>query len=408
MHRPDQLPLEVLLAHPGTQHAFTLASQLHRRNLLHEFWTCFGLAGEGALAKTLRLLPSSIRRRFENRIIPGLSSCEVRTLPCLEVKALRQLSRGIDAEKVMLERNRQFQEAIADGSIKAADVVIGFDTSSWLLVDRSKRAGKRFILDQTTAHPRAGLAAWKRALEDFPEWRDTAPVAIESLLANQKIEHDHADLIIAASLFARDTLIANGATSDRVQVNPYGVDLDRFHPDSKSASRPIRFIFVGGITARKGVPVLLAAWKELQARDAELWLVGEISGEVRKLVPDLRGLKIVGKKSRVELPQLLRSCDVFVLPSYCEGFGLVLLEAMASGLPIIATEATAASDLIGSTNAGRLIETGNVENLVDAMNSFLRDRDQLSTLSRCARAQAEKFTWVKYGDRWQRILGEIV
>lgn len=399
--------MKVLLAHPGTQHSFPLASQLHQQNLLSEFWTCFALAGESGFAKALRLLPSSIRQRFDNRIVPNLPSRKLRTLPWLEKKALRQLSQGLEPEKVMLERNGRFQESIANASIEHVDVVIGFDTSSWLLVERARRAGKKFVLDQTTAHPQTGRAAWKRACEDSPEWRENVPVALDSVLANQNIEHERADLIVAASSFARETLIANGVAPDKVRVNSYGVDLDRFHPDSKSTMRPIRFVFVGTMTARKGVPVLLSAWKQLQPKDAELWLVGEVSESVRKLIPDLRGLKTVGRKSRTELPELLRSCDVFVLPSYCEGFGLVLLEAMASALPIIATEATAAPDLIGNANVGRLIKTGSVDELADAMRYFIEHRDELPELSQHARTRAEEFTWSTYGDRWVEILREV-
>jgi alpha-maltose-1-phosphate synthase len=396
--------MKVLLAHPGTQHSFILASQLHQRNLLSEFWTCFGLAGDGGFAKALKLLPSSIRQRFDNRIVPDLPSRKLRTLPWLERKALRQLSQGLEAEKVMLERNSRFQESIANASIENVDVVIGFDTSSWLLVDRASRAGKKFVLDQTTSHPQAGRAAWNRACEDSPEWRENAPVALESMLANQNIEHEGADLIVAASSFARETLIANGVAPAKVRVNPYGVDLHRFHPDSKSAARPMRFVFVGAMTARKGVPTLLAAWKKLQPKDAELWLVGEVSESVRKLIPDLRGLKTVGRKSRTELPELLRSCDVFVLPSYCEGFGLVLLEAMASGLPVLTTTATAAPDIVTEGRDGFIIESGDLDALVNKMEFCLKNRDRITEMGAAARATAERFSWDAYDDRWKGIL----
>jgi alpha-maltose-1-phosphate synthase len=228
------------------------------------------------------------------------------------------------------------------------------------------------------------------------------------LLESQTYEHAQADLVVAASSFTRDTLIANGVAPDKIRVNPYGVDLDRLQPSMKSDSpRPLRFIFVGGLTARKGIPVLLSAWKKLQPKAAELWLVGEVSANVRHLIPELPGLKILGRKSRSELPELLRSCDVFVLPSYFEGFGLVLLEAMASGLPIIATEATAAPDLIGDSNAGKLIKSGDVDQLIAAMKHFIDHRNELPKQGQLARERAEEFSWNDYGDRWERILEEI-
>ena len=363
--------MKVLLAHPGTQHAFRLAEELNRRNLLYEFWTCFALPRNSLRAGLLKLSP--LGGKIANRLI-DVPSSKLRTLPSLERKARRQQSRGTEAELVMQERNQQFQEMIAQSSIESADAVIGFDTSSALLIDRAHRAGKPFILDQTTAHPKTGQEAWARAGADFPDWRDAAPASLDSVSKNQQFEHDHADQIVTASSFARDTLISNGVAENKIRVNPYGADLDRFQSkqESRNSSRPLRFVFVGGINARKGVPALLAAWQTLQPKDAELWLVGEVSENIRKLIPPLPGLKLLGRSSSRELPGILQSCDVFVFPSYSEGFGRVLVEAMASGLPIIATETSAAPDLINSDDVGKLIQSGNVDQLVEAMKSFIR------------------------------------
>ena len=210
--------MKVLLAHPGTQHAFKLASELQRRNLLAEFWTCFAIAGKSARGQLLQLAPAFVRERFENRIVADVPGGKLRTLPRLEAKARRQLSRGGEAEKVMQERNCQFQESIADRSIEDVDAVIGFDTSSWLLVERAKRAKKRFLLDQTTAHPTTGRSAWAEAGDDFPEWREEIPAAIDQVFQNQMVEHERADLIVTASSFARNSFSTSGSPASPLSV----------------------------------------------------------------------------------------------------------------------------------------------------------------------------------------------
>ena len=96
---------------------------------------------------------------------------------------------------------------------------------------------------------------------------------------------------------------------------------------------------------------------------------------VCSLIPPLPHLRRLGHYPYRELPALLRQCDVLVFPSYCEGFGLVLLEALASGLPIITTDATAGPDLIQDGVEGRLIPSGNLEALCEAMQSFIGQRD---------------------------------
>jgi glycosyltransferase involved in cell wall biosynthesis len=400
--------MKVLLAHPGTQHSFTLAAQLSKRKLLYEFWTCFGLTDSKFGRRAVSAFPSFLRRKLENRFAFGLAKRELRTIPWLEFTALRQLRSGINEEKVMMERNGKFQRAIAAESIAASNTVIGFDTSSWLLVDRAHHAGKPFVLDQSHAHPRASQESALRVARDFPAWEETFPPMLPELLEKQNQEYEQADVIVAASTFGRETLIANEVSADKIRTNPYGVDLSAFRPrEQESKSRPFRFIFTGSLLARKGVPLLLAAWEKLRPKDAELWLLGQVNPKVRKLIPDLPGLRVLGRRSRPELIDLLRSCDVFVLPSYFEGFGLVLLEALACGLPVITTTATAGPDIIKRDHDGWVIEPGNLEELVEAMEFCLKNRDRVAEMGVNARQTAERFSWDAYGERWSAILREI-
>jgi starch synthase len=113
---------------------------------------------------------------------------------------------------------------------------------------------------------------------------------------------------------------------------------------------------------------------------------------------------VLGKCPFEDLPELLRKCDVLVFPSYCEGFALVLLEALASGMPIITTDATAGPDLIDQGSEGFLIPSGNLEALRESMKYFVDHPEKLHEMSIAARRRAEDFSWDSYGDRWQQIL----
>jgi glycosyltransferase involved in cell wall biosynthesis len=87
---------------------------------------------------------------------------------------------------------------------------------------------------------------------------------------------------------------------------------------------------------------------------------------------------------------------------------LVLLEALASGLPIITTDATAGPDLIEDGVEGRLIPSGDLEALCETMRSFVFHRDELSKMSIAARRRAEGLSWDNYGGRWQKLLKEVM
>jgi glycosyltransferase involved in cell wall biosynthesis len=397
---------QVLLAHPGTQYSYQLAKQLSRQEALLEFWTGFALAESALIPRYLKdCLPYSLSRRFANRIIDSVPKRKLRTMPLLELRALRKLHNGLPSQEVLHRRNSIFQERIPESSIRNASAVIGFDTSSWILAARAKKNNKPFFLDQSISHPMAKENTLREVARHFPEWEGTIDSRSPELLRCESEEYVLATKIVVASSYTRHTLISHGVEADKILINPYGVDLKRFAPSAdRGIGRPIRFLFTGTICARKGIPLLLEAWRRLSLNDAELWLVGPISPEERRLIPALPRLKLFEKIPYEEMPALLRQCDVLVFPSYCEGFGLVLLEALASGLSIITTCATAGPDLIEDGREGSLIPAGDADALCDAIAAYAGSPQQVKEASSAARLCAEQFSWDSYGDRWGQIL----
>jgi glycosyltransferase involved in cell wall biosynthesis len=157
----------------------------------------------------------------------------------------------------------------------------------------------------------------------------------------------------------------------------------------------LRFIYAGQISLRKGIPTLLQAWEKAALRSAELQLVGSwyLSDSKRASLP--RGVTYVSALSSEALRDHYRRADVFVFPSFFEGFGLVLLEAMACGLPAIASTATAGADVLTEAS-GRLLTAGDLDALVDALRWFDQNRSLLPAMGRAARKQAEQCTWERY------------
>jgi glycosyltransferase involved in cell wall biosynthesis len=294
---------------------------------------------------------------------------------------------------------------IPSSSIEKVSALIGFDTASWILAEKAGKLGKPFFLDQSASHPLVSQSILNGVARRFPEWREDFEPKPALMLDAEMREHNLASRIVTASNFTKQTLIAKGVDADKIVVNPYGVDLQRFRPkQSPRSHRPIRFIFAGSASAGKGVPLLMEAWKSLALKQAELWIVGPIASHLHSLLPSLPGLKFLGKRPHEELPDLFRQGDVFVFPSFCEGFGLVLLEALASGLPIITTEATAGPDLINHETEGLLIPSGDLSRLRDAIQFFVDNPDRIESMSAAARRCAEKYSWEAYGERWNQIL----
>jgi glycosyltransferase involved in cell wall biosynthesis len=396
-----------LLAHPGTQYSHQLARQLFRKGVLEEFWTGFALAEDVWSGKMARgLLPERLKRKLANRVLADVPHERLKTMPLTEFKSLMH-SRNGNGVSALQSRNRVFQEQIPQASLERASVVIGFDTSSWILANRVRELGKPFLLDQSIAHPAVNESTSRFLSREFPDWQTTIEGKSANELECERHEHGLATKIIAASTFTKKTLAENGIPPEKIVVNPYGVNLKLFHPPTEPRQRgPIRFL-LSSESARKGVPLLIKSWQSLKLQNSELWLVGPISPSQRSLIPDSPTIKIKGKYPLEELPALIRQCDVMVFPSYCEGFALVLLEALASGLPIITTEATAGPDLIEPNKEGFLIPSGNLDALSDSIKFFADDPTRVEAMSRAARLCAERFSWDSYGDRWAKILHEL-
>lgn len=394
----------VLLAHPGTQYSAKLAHQLWRIGILHRFWT--GLAVSQQKIDALRSFMPTLDQRLQNRVI-DIPAFYLRTIPFLEISYLaKRRLLGNESQRALHKRNSLFQQRIPDEEIQSSDIGVGFDTSSNILIDRFHGLGKPFILDQTIAHSAAKARVFKCVREQFPAWKDDLDDRIGEVAAAESQEHEKADRIVVASSFTKGTLLEQGLSPEKIVVNPYGVDLERFRGGTrKGANGPLQFLFAGLISARKGVPLLLEAWRQLRPTNAELLLVGPISTGIpddwRDWLPNVRFL---GKLPNAQLAQVMARSDVFVFPSYFEGFGLVLLEAMASALPVITTSATAGPDIVEEGASGWVIEPGNLDGLVQRMQFCLDNRESLVEMGSRARVIAEGFSWNVYGERWAELL----
>lgn len=397
--------MKVLLTHPGTQYASKLAFELCSRKILLRFWTCFFI-GDGSFWKWLVLLaPRRVKRRVANRYLSGIPACLIRNQVYLELQAAKQLASGMPSEQVFRKRNYLFQKAIPDTEFSKVEVVIGFDTSSWILARRCIELRKTFILDQSIAHPMQKEVVYQEIAKQYPAWSEEVVEKDPELIQSEKLEHDLASHIVVASSFTKSTLIKQGVTAEKVSIIPYGVNLHKFSVpaiDSRIA-RPFRFLFVGTVCARKGIPLLLEAWRRLALPDAELWLVGPVGEVAKKNIPSIPGLCVKGRMPHDDLPSIFKECDVFVFPSYFEGFGLVLLEALACGLFVITTEATAGPDILSDPDAGVVVPVGALDALENAMKQAWINRMRREDTSKAARQTAEKFSWSVYGDRWQAL-----
>jgi glycosyltransferase involved in cell wall biosynthesis len=162
-------------------------------------------------------------------------------------------------------------------------------------------------------------------------------------------------------------------------------------------SRPLRLLFVGAITVRKGVQYLYEAVKQLQQHRLEVRLVGKVMVSPTAKQQLATFAELIGYLPRNAMVDQYQWADLLVFPTVCDGFGLVQIEALAAGLPVITT--TNAGSVVRDGVEGYIVPIRNAEALADRIDAFARDPDLLAKMSRNAQARARDFSVHKYCER---------
>ena len=396
--------MKTLLIHPGTQYSHRLAYQLNRIGYLYKFITGIAFASDSFWLKNT---PRFLKARISNRILDkSITANQIEIIPLPELTALYRLFRKHDMETVLHNRNELFQRRIKSKLIERADQVIGFDTSSWILAERAGKLNKPFFLDQSIGHPIEKDSIFSILRQHYPEWKEDIPQKEISLVRQEEEEHQLSTRIIVASMFTKNSLVKNGVPANKIILNPYGIGQEFFRKKGQTRQKgKIRFVYLGTLGARKGLPFLIETWMENELfKKAELWLAGPGSDFAITTVANTPGLTYKGRVSYSQIPDLLTSCDCLIFPSFFEGFGQVILEAMAVGLPVITTEATAGPDIIENEVDGFIIPSGNKEELIKAMRVMIDDPALCFNMGNLAQEKAKLFSWNSYGDRWKAII----
>jgi glycosyltransferase involved in cell wall biosynthesis len=272
------------------------------------------------------------------------------------------------------------------------------------LFDVAEKSGALKVLDATSSHPTSYYGFWQRECDI---WCPGARVGIPRwIFARANRELERADLILCPSKFVRESMLYNGISELKCVLNPYGVDTLQFKPRSEVPQKP-RFICVGTICLRKGHQYLFRAFEKVRRvfKDAELVCVGGDYPDFRRERPRWEGSFTHYENIPVaQLAELLRESTAFVFSSNEEGFAKAIIEAMASGLPIIATHESGATTLVEDGVEGRIIRGRDVGQLAEVMIKVASDRDMNERMGRAAYARgAQKNSWGDYAGRTIQI-----
>jgi glycosyltransferase involved in cell wall biosynthesis len=209
---------------------------------------------------------------------------------------------------------------------------------------------------------------YDEAYRAFPIERDWLG---SGYLARALAEYAIADAIWVNSEYVRETFLAEGVPAGKLRRRVLSVD-PRFTPRSHQPANPgLNVVYVGSLTVPKGIPVLLDAFSRFPDRAARLTLVG--GSGTRPMARMLAAA--LARDSRIQinpgdpLPHL-QTADVYVHPSYCDGFGYGPAEALACGVPVVVTEDTGMKELIAPGRTGWVVPTGSWQAILEVLSTL--------------------------------------
>jgi glycosyltransferase involved in cell wall biosynthesis len=363
---------------------------------------------ERAVAR-LPLLSGAYASTFGRRVPPpGVASSLIREAGAswdFAAACLNRAGRRVPSLVAPLSKQLQLnvERAVANVAtrhVTGDHVVVGSYHVALPAFGKARRVGARTILNYPIAHHRWQYRFFAEQAERNPSFAAALPVFGGARNHADVLdgEIELADSILVGSSFVRDTFVANGVQLEKIRVIPYGVDVERFAPAPCAAARPgrlFRVLFVGQIGERKGISYLLTAYDNFKKPDTELHLVGDFVRGADVYRPFERLFTHSPNVPQARLPPLFGAADVFVLPTLVEGMPLVVLEAMASGLPVITTP-HGPGDVVRDGVDGYVVPCGDSDAIAERLERLYRDRDLRLEMGRNARESAKRWSWNRY------------
>ena len=213
--------------------------------------------------------------------------------------------------------------------------------------------------------------------------------------ASLATELREAEFVLVQSEYSAQSVIALGVSPGQIIRCHLGVDTSYYRPrHAERKPGPLRVLFLGGTSIRKGVHHILQVWKELGLEGAELLIAGNRTSGLSSLPEGLPNCRIIGRIPDGEYLRTLQDADILVHPSLAEGGCNVVYEALACGTPcIVSSNATSA---VRTGKEGIVFPVGNLQALKGALRLLCREPELRLQMSEAARKRAESLRWERY------------
>jgi len=315
---------------------------------------------------------------------------------------LRAGGSPILVDRIWDRQSHSFDAFVARRFVPRAAAVYAYEYAAQASFEKARATGVAAILDLPSLNSRAFEALQRAEKGRFPELTSASDVYFDGKFEQRQRRRDEeirlADVIVTNSNLAKASHVEGGANPEKIVVVPLAA------PPAISAvatrfdrNKPLNVLWAGNFSLGKGAHYFLAAWRQLgSAEFARASVYGRVSLPESALHDLPAGISFHGVVPQSELFPALEAADILVFPTLSDGFGMVVTEAFAKGLPVITTDRAGAAQLIRHGENGLIVPAADPTALRDALRWCLDNRDKVHAMRFSALDTAKRWQWCDY------------
>lgn len=296
---------------------------------------------------------------------------------------------GIIADRLAAD---QLEKLVRNNA--AIEVALGYAGESLLYGQAAKANGMRYAVHSQFCHP----YVQNKLISDAYKSNGLKPPHVSQLrLRRQLATLELADVIWCPSDFARRSLIENGVPDSKLFISHLGVDLNKFTVPARPSyvGTEFQILFVGSVSLQKGIHILLEALVEAEITNVSMVFNGNCTDAARKIIRKYSN-RLVAKKIAIKIDsgdprRYHKTASVFVLPSVHDSYGIVVVEAMAAGLPVIVSDHAGAHEIVEHGENGWIFQSGSVYQLAKYLKIACKNPKLLSRFSRKSEMLSKRY-----------------
>jgi len=382
----------VIVSCSGKFHAFPLAEQLEQHSRLTAFYTSYAWQ------------KNTLMRRFTSRV-------DKEQIPAKRIRTFLPVAVMMVGGVAPAVYNELFDRWVARRLARQKDfkVFIGWSGMSLHSIRQAKKEGAVTILERGSSHIQYQDKLLHEEYKKFGiDFRIDPRV-----VAKERIEYGECDYISIPSVFVKNTFLEYGIPKTKLLVNPYGSSIHFKKTPGHFADSNFRIVYVGSLLIRKGLSYLFQALEmlDIPSDKYEAWFIGKIDDEMKDTVARYNhdNWTFWGHINHYDLPKYLSACDIAVAPSIEDGFGMVISQLLACGVPVITTPNMGGKDILEDANNGYIVPIRDPVDIARKIQRLYEDRELLQSMKNAAGATKNRgLLWKDYGQRYVQTLDDLI